>query len=233
MRRKFEYFMIICLLCASFLLARKGAAFVSATETKKDSGICIAIDPGHGGNDPGKISINGAYEKDINLEISFKLQKLLENRGIQVILTRDTDTNLATDDSTTQKNSDMRNRVSLIGDAAPVLTVSIHQNSYTSESVSGPQVFYYAGSVEGKNIASCIQDSMNTYLEPASPRVIKENSDYYLLKNIPTPTVIVECGFLSNPVEGQLLTESLYQNKVARSIYLGICAYLDQTGLDY
>jgi N-acetylmuramoyl-L-alanine amidase len=93
--------------------------------------------------------------------------------------------------------------------------------------VSGPQVFYYKESAEGKAIASYIQDSLDEVLNRTVSRGIKANDEYYLLRKTPTPTVIVECGFLSNPSEAELLCEDLYQAKLVRAIYLGICSYLE------
>jgi N-acetylmuramoyl-L-alanine amidase len=225
MRKKFEIFMILCLFCASFFLARKGAALVSSTNTDS-APICIVIDAGHGASDPGKVGINGALEKDINLSLALKLATLLENKGYNVVLTRDSDDILADSDASNVKLEDMKNRVSVITDANAVLTVSIHQNSYADSSVSGPQVFYYKESLEGKEIASCIQDSLDETLNRTASRGIKANDEYYLLRKTPTPTVIVECGFLSNPSEAELLCEELYQAKLVRAIYLGICSYL-------
>jgi N-acetylmuramoyl-L-alanine amidase len=95
--------------------------------------------------------------------------------------------------------------------------------------VSGPQVFYYKESAEGKAIASYIQDSLDEVLNRTVSRGIKANDEYYLLRKTPTPTVIVECGFLSNPAEAELLCEDLYQAKLVRAIYLGICSYLEST----
>lgn len=190
--------------------------------------LCIVIDAGHGADDPGKIGTNGALEKDINLALALKLKPLLENKGYFVVLTRDSDSILASENATNKKREDMANRVNVITEAEPILTVSIHQNSYSDPSVSGPQVFYYEHSEEGKQIASYIQNSLNTELSPSSPRSIKANDDYYLLKKTPTPTVIVECGFLSNPTEAALLTDNLYQDKLVRAIYLGICGYLEE-----
>jgi N-acetylmuramoyl-L-alanine amidase len=226
MRKKFELFMILSLFCASFFLARKGAALVSSANTK-NAPVCIVIDAGHGASDPGKVGINGALEKDINLSLAEKLSTLLENKGYRVVLTRDSDEILADASASNVKLEDMQNRVSIISDANAVLTVSIHQNSYTDSSVSGPQVFYYKESAEGKAIASYIQDSLDEVLNRTVSRGIKANDEYYLLRKTPTPTVIVECGFLSNPTEAELLCEDLYQAKLVRAIYLGICSYLE------
>lgn len=229
MHKHFELFMAVCLLLASFLLARKGAALAAAHETDKNP-LCIVIDAGHGGNDPGKIGVHNELEKDINLALAQKLEPLLDNKQISVVQTREADICLADESAASLKRADMQKRVQIIRDASPVLVVSIHQNSYTDSSVSGPQVFYYSGSDEGKAFAACMQESLNTWLSPEKPRTIKANNDYYILKNTPAPTIIIECGFLSNPTEASLLTDDLYQDKVVRAIYMGLCEYLTNHG---
>lgn len=221
--------MVACLFLASFLLARKGAALAAAHEVE-DTSLCIVIDAGHGGNDPGKIGVHNELEKDINLALAQKLEPLLTNKQIKVIQTRESDICLADESAASLKREDMQKRVQIIHDAAPVLVVSIHQNSYTDSSVAGPQVFYYAGSDEGKAFAACMQESLNTYLSPEKARNTKANNDYYILKNTSAPTIIIECGFLSNPTEATLLTDELYQDKVVRAIYMGLCEYLTQQG---
>lgn len=188
------------------------------------------LPPPHGGKDPGKIGVNDCLEKDINLTLALRLQTLLENKSYHVVMTRTTDTSLADPSSDSQKRQDLQRRVDIITETAPVFTISIHQNSYSSESISGPQVFYYSDSEQGKILATYLQDSLNTYLEPSSPRSIKANNEYFILKNSPTPTIIVECGFLSNPREAELLTTTSYQDKVVRAIYMGIEEYMDASG---
>ena len=120
----------------------------------------------------------------------------------------------------------MKNRCKVIDEAGAALTVSIHQNSYTEESVKGPQVFYYESSLEAQEAARCIQDALNKELEIERPREIKANNTYYLLKRTASPTVIVECGFLSNYEEAGLLDTEEYQDQVAEAILEGIAGYL-------
>ena len=220
--------MILCLFAASFLLARKGAALAaSGNSSSEDTDIHIVLDAGHGGNDPGKIGVNDCLEKDINLTLALRLQALLENRSYQVTMTRTTDITLGDESSSSIKRSDLQRRIEIITEASPDFVISIHQNSYTDASVSGPQVFYYTDSESGKILASYLQESLNNSLDPQSPRNIKANSDYYLLKNSPVPTVIIECGFLSNAQEAELLTTSSYQDKVVRAIYTGLEDYIN------
>ena len=185
----------------------------------------LVLDAGHGGFDPGKVGVNGALEKDINLSIVKKLQALLEKEGFTVYLTRDKDTLLAPINSTSKKKDDMIARIELIQKINPFFTISIHQNSFTDSSTSGPQVFYYKDSEKSATMAQVIQDVLNTQLAPTKNRAPQSNTNYYLLTRTPTPTVIVECGFLSNPTEADLLTQDEYQSRVANSIFLGILSY--------
>ena len=126
------------------------------------------------------------------------------------------------------KVEDMHNRCEIITKAMPVFTVSIHQNSYPEEYVKGAQVFYYGQSKEGEALAKKIQSSLVSYLDPKNHRVEKANESYYLLKKTPTPTVIVECGFLSNSEEAELLNTEEYQEKVAWAVMMGVIQYLNE-----
>ena len=193
---------------------------------KKDYPV-IVLDAGHGGFDPGKVGVNGALEKDINLSIVKKLQTLLAEEGFTVYLTREKDALLGPANSTSKKKDDMIARIEMITELNPFFTISIHQNSFTNETVSGPQVFYYKDSEESATMAQVIQDVLNNQLSPAKKRVPQSNTNYYLLTRTPTPTVIVECGFLSNPTEADLLTQDDYQSRVANSIFLGILSYYE------
>jgi N-acetylmuramoyl-L-alanine amidase len=189
------------------------------TSKNQPNGISIVLDAGHGGEDPGKVGVGNQLEKEINLAITQKLKTLLENKGFTVYLTRDDDT------APDSKKEDMTSRMDYILKIMPDYIVSIHQNSFTDESVSGPQVFYYSDSSDGKSFAQTMQSEINSYLKPTKPRVAQANNNYYLLKNSPAPIIIVECGFLSNPTEAELLTTDTYQQKIARAIYFGIVAY--------
>ena len=189
--------------------------------------ICVVLDAGHGGKDPGKIAVDETLEKDINLALVQRLEILLSNKDIQVVLTRDSDDSLSDGFSGGTKREDMNHRLNIIEKADADLTVSIHQNSYTDSSACGPQVFYYSKSSQGKEFAEVMQQSLNDTLCPSSPRAAKANDEYFMLKKTPTPTIIVECGFLSNPTETALLNNEAYRDLIVRAIYLGICDYLE------
>ena len=188
---------------------------------------CICIDSGHGGNDPGKIGVAGTKEKEVNLAIALKLKKSLEKQNIRVIMTRTDDRNLADANGTNEKTSDMKNRVAKMDSEQPDAVISIHQNSYTDSTAKGAQVFYYSESKEGKKLAEVLQKSLIENADPENHRMTKANTSYYILKNTSAPTVIVECGFLSNPEEERLLNTAQYQEKLVDALQKGICEYLE------
>ena len=186
----------------------------------------IVLDPGHAGEDSGKVSVNNTYEKDLNLQIAAKLKKYLESSDVKVVMTRDQDKMLCDTCSQHKKAEDMRNRCSIINQAKPEFTVSIHQNSYTSGEISGAQVFYHNQSKQGKHIAECIQKNLIVYLDKENKRAAKGNDSYYILKNTESPTVIVECGFLSNKEEADKLETDAYQVRVAWAIHMSVMELL-------
>lgn len=198
--------------------------FVSQTIKKQQT---ILIDPGHGGSDPGKVGSGSILEKDINLSLSLQLKKILEKEKFKVYLTRDGDYNLASSTSNV-KISDLKNRKQQIFDLEPAAVISIHQNSYPSGEVSGAQVFYYQGASDSKLLADSIQAALIKGLDPSNRRQAKSNADYYLLRDNPYPTVIVECGFLSNAEELKKLQSKTYQKKAAKCIRDGLKKYLKQ-----
>ncbi len=223
-RKVLEMTMSVMLLLGFFLLSQEAASAVSQEETAKK----IVIDAGHGGRDPGMVGTEGVEEKGINLAIAQKLENLLEENGFEVIMTRNSDEGLYEEDAQNKKAQDMQRRCEIIKEAEPLLTVSIHQNSYSDPSVKGPQVFYYQHSAEGEKLASFIQNSMNEGLEAESPKEAKANDSYYLLKRSEGVLNIVECGFLTNPEEALRLQEEDYQQKIAGCIYEGIMQYLEK-----
>lgn len=182
----------------------------------------IVIDAGHGGFDPGKVGYGDIYEKDINLDIAKKLESYFEQSGATVIMTRIGENAIAS-----TKNDDMRERKNIINKSKADLVISIHQNSFEDESVSGPQVFYY-NSEKSERLAKNVQEEMNIKLSPERARNSSVNDNYYILKETNIPSIIVECGFLSNKKESELLSTEEYRDKVAWSIYVGTINYFNE-----
>ena len=219
------------LLCMLLLFAALVAAGNHLKKSASSSGVeaeknVIVIDCGHGGDDPGKVGVNGALEKDINLTIGKLVKKKLEEKKYEVVMTRETDEILAAGNSNNKKAEDMKARVALINEAAPVLAVSIHQNSYHEADIRGAQVFYYSHSEESENAAKIMQESLLA-VDAENTRQAKSNDTYYLLKRTKVPILIVECGFLSNPEEAEELADEEYQKKIAEAITDGIEKYLE------
>lgn len=221
--------MVGLLFVSMVLIAKEAAEFVASQKTAGLNPNLVVIDAGHGADDGGKVGINGAVEKDINLIIALRVKELLAAQGVDVVLTRENDAGLYPKAGDNRKIRDMQKRVELINNERPALTVSIHQNSYTDERISGAQTFYMTGSEEGKRAAEILQEQMITTLAPDKERVAKENGSYYLLKHVDGPIVIAECGFLSNEKEAELLCNEEYQEKVAWAIHLGILRYLNSS----
>ena len=220
----------ICLILVSAAYVRQETVFYTAGEnvSVEQNEKCVVIDAGHGGEDPGKVGINGVNEKEINLQIAEQVKKYLEAAGVRVVMTRETDEGLNDPGASNKKVQDMKRRIALIDENNPKVTVSIHQNSYPEEYVHGAQVFYYNTSVQGKRLAELIQNQLVEKADPDNTRAIKANDSYYLLKKTEIPIVIVECGFLSNRAEADKLCTPEYQDRIAWAIHMGILQYLNE-----
>lgn len=193
--------------------------------TEDEKGITIVIDPGHGGRDPGKIGVNGALEKDINLSIALKLRDYLINSGYDIIMTREEDIGLYSQGDSNKKATDLKKRVEIINNSGSTIAISIHQNSFPDESCKGAQVFYFATSQESEILANIMQEQIKMEIQPNNKRLAKADTSYYMLKNTNCPIIIVECGFLTNNEEAELLLDSEYQEKMAKTIYQGLDTY--------
>lgn len=199
-----------------------GAAAVNAAIY--ENGLSIVIDAGHGGEDGGVVgTVTKAKESDVNLAIAEKLKACFVKNGYKVIMTR-SDSGSVDGAIKYNKKADMRARKEIIDRAAPDLLISVHCNSYPVQSVKGAQVFYAKNSEQGNQFAMALQTYLNTALN-AKPRTAAVG-DYYILNCSTFPSVLVECGFMSNPDEDKLLSTEAYRDKVANSIYSAIASEL-------
>ncbi len=235
MKKYFNLLFLLFILFASILSSEPSVKVMNQffhhnVEAKKDS-LVIVIDPGHGGRDPGKVGINNILEKDINLSISLKLKKLLELNDIQVVMTRTEEVGLYDEGNSNKKRADMNARVEIIKNANADLAISIHQNSFPQENVKGAQVFYHVQSQEGKRLAEILQDQIVKTIADGNHRKAKSNDNYFMLKYTQCPLVIVECGYLTNYREANLLKDEDYQERMAYAIHLGIMRYINESGL--
>ncbi len=188
----------------------------------------VVLDPGHGGADGGCVSVNGAAEKGINLDIALTERDMLEIMGYEVTMTREDDRSIydeGTEGLSKQKQSDMKNRLALF-DSCGGIALSIHQNQFTDSRYSGAQVFYSRRNSEGGRLAEAVQRQFVSLLQPDNERETKAVDDeLYLLDKTETPAVMVECGFLSNPEEAAKLEDAGYRKKVAFAIMSGVMEY--------
>ncbi len=198
----------------------------------------IIIDAGHGGEDGGAIALDNSFEKDYNLDIALKLEKILRLYGFRVIMTRTTDTMTCDDNLKTQrakKISDIRNRLKIIEqNSNNAIFISVHQNKFSDERQNGTQVFYSRNNVESKILADEIQNSIVSNIQKDNKRLTKKSgTEIYLLYHSQIPSVLVECGFLSNKNDLTLLKNEEYRFKIAMLIADGIINYMykgDQNG---
>ncbi|PKM83557.1 MAG: N-acetylmuramoyl-L-alanine amidase CwlD [Firmicutes bacterium HGW-Firmicutes-13] len=187
-------------------------------------GRVIALDPGHGGYDPGVF--NSVDEKEVNLEISLILRDFLQQGGAVVVMTREKDMDFLEVSKGPKKRLDMKTRVKIIEDSGADIVISIHCNAMSSSRWSGAQTFYQFKDEESKVLAQIVQDELKRVLKNTD-RGIKQG-DYYVLANSTMPGIIVEAGFLSNPRETELLKTREYQGKLAWAIYGGIIKYFNR-----
>ena len=216
----FILWIIFGIILAIFYVAKMQEDRYLATFGSPAYGKVVVIDAGHGGRDPGAVSPRGTREDEINLKISKKLQTYLEKEGTKVIMTRTTNEALGK-----TKREDMNKRVQIIRNSGADIVVSIHLNMFSQPQYYGAQTFYMKNSEEGKRLAKSIQDQLIRVLNRGNTRQIKASDQYLILKASSAPTVLVECGFLSNPEEERLLKTDEYQEKIAWAIYSGIVSY--------
>ncbi len=209
-------------------------ALSTRTASAFDEGrICIVVDAGHGGIDGGVSGrSSGVKESDINLAISLALKESLEDMGFEVKLTRKTEAGLYGTTTKGFKKRDMQRRKEIIAEANPDLLISVHQNFYPSAAARGGQVFYAAKKEESKRLAALLQEKLNElYGEVGVRSRTISAGEYFMLGCHPCPSVIVECGFLSNAADERLLRSSSWREKIAGRLAMGALAYFsDQSG---
>lgn len=190
----------------------------------------IILDAGHGGIDPGALTKDkNTAEKDVNLIITLKIKELLEASGALVILTREEDVSLyeeSGDKTIRQKyNENLKNRKKIIQESNADMFVSIHLNAFEQSKYYGAQTFYPKGKEDSIGLSKYIQGELKRVVDKTNNREVKARDDIYLLKENEIPSVLIECGFLSNEKEAKLLVDEKYQEKLAWSIYVGIQKY--------
>jgi N-acetylmuramoyl-L-alanine amidase len=229
--RQVLWWFFTCLTVGVFL-GTGGGAYLPASGGPSQvglSGRTIVIDAGHGGIDPGAVSVSGVLEKDVTLAISKELEHLLQKAAVYVILTRQGDYDLADSSETNllkRKRQDLSKRVLIAEEAKADLYISIHANYFPSPRWSGAQTFYYEGSTPGQYLAKTLQTELVRHLGP-NIRLARPG-DFRVLRDAKMPAAMVEVGFLSNPREAELLDEANYQRQVATAIFAGLLRYYSQ-----
>ncbi len=220
----FAFFSLILLLtCILLCTLFKQGGDGEARPANTNELPTVIIDAGHGGIDGGAVGVNGILEKELNLEMAQVLGALMRVSGYNVVMTRTDDTMLTTDDGNgSAKTRDLKKRIEIASGYPDGLMISLHCNKFPSESCKGLQV-YYSENELARDTAKSIQDSVIGLLQTSNHRKPKQaDSSIYLLHRAVTPSVLVECGFLSNSEECALLCNDGYRKKLALCILSGI-----------
>ena len=230
---KFGLFSLILvfagLLAGSALSGGKDSFFAAFLQTEarpasvSEKRLTIVIDAGHGGMDGGAVSDTGVLEKDLNLAVANRLYELFRFADVDAVMTRTDDRMLCSSDSNHKKRDDLANRVKTAESYENAVFVSIHMNKFPVEKYSGLQVYYSRANETSKSIAESIQNKTADFLQPENRRKIKPaDSSIYVLDHLEIPAVLIECGFLSNRAETELLCDPQYQDKLACIIYAAV-----------
>ena len=217
----------------SVISGRSGKEAVPAALIGEDHEFpVIILDAGHGGIDGGCTTADGVPEKGINLGILLRLRDMLEISGYEVHVTRDSDKSIhdsGIEGIAAQKSSDMDNRLALFNEYPDAVCLSIHQNQFTDPKYSGAQMFFSDTDSRSERFAQILQGKFVEYLQPENKREIKQcGKELFLCYYSNNPTVMAECGFLSNPEEAELLKTEDYQGKVAFTLYSGLVDFISE-----
>ena len=238
MKRKFKRNLVVEAISVLFIVFILSFAAISVFRSKINSSLMpvaadlvkIVIDAGHGGEDPGCI-YGDIKESDINYRIVKKLEQLLTDKGFMIILTRDSYDGLYYMASTVwDKDEDMLERKNIINNCGASLFISIHQNSFSNSGVKGAQMFFNDKHEDNEALANNLQVAFAGISPYTNNRQPLMNNDYFLLRNSPCPAVLIECGFLSNETDRELLTNDAYLDDIAYAIYKTVCLYF---GVEY
>lgn len=220
---------VFCLVASMFTsMGYKGLMTSKIVNNSSNNSLPIVIiDAGHGGEDPGAVA-NGLIEKDLNLEIAKMISQILKANGYKTHLTRDDDRLLYnTGEENRKKHFDIRNRIKIASEFDEAIFVSVHMNKFPAEYCKGLQAFYNNENESGKKLAELIQNNVKK-LQTENHRVIADGKDsIYLLEELEIPATLIECGFLSNFEEANLLNNDNYKLSLAMSIYCGIADYME------
>ena len=219
----------VVLVCS--ILASRSVTLLSAVLAEQEPSQLptIVVDPGHGGEDGGALSVNGVRESALNLKMGLRLRDLLRFLGFPALMTRESDVSIHDPEAATiseKKISDLKNRVSIVNQNDHSLLISLHQNMFSIAKYKGAQVFY-APTDGSQSLAERIQSLINTQIDRSNHRKAKRCDTAYLLSKIRCTGILVECGFLSNPEEEQKLQTAAYQKLLTAAICAGLSQQID------
>ena len=213
-------FCLICIFSFNKIRSKENIANATSIQSK----YTVVIDAGHGGKDAGTIGIDNSLEKSINLDIALILRDYLMVSGINTVLIRETDTEFYPEGTDIQR-SDLYNRLDFVNSVPNSVLISIHQNHFENEEEWGTQIWYSANNEKSRELADSVLKNVKLLLQPDNKRENKVSDDsYYILYKASVPSIMIECGFMSNREENEKLQNEEYQNKFAYSVLTGICS---------
>lgn len=228
MKKRFIFLVSFLLVILSVISIKKVDNANSEIILATNESPVIIIDAGHGGEDGGAVATDNTVEKDLNLQIALKLNEVSSVFGYKTHMIRTTDTAIHTEGDTIRKRkvSDIKNRTAVMNEYENCLYISIHQNKFSDSSIKGAQTFYSPNDDRSRILAQFIQSSVQNTIQSDNTRKIKKSgTNIYVLYNATKPTVMVECGFISNPDELNNLKNDKYQSNMALAIAVGIMNY--------
>ena len=233
MKAQWKWGLFCCLVVSITLFVTKlGCEVVSVMAEHRSitNQYCIVIDPGHGGEDGGAVSVSNLPESEYNLSIALRLKDLIHLLGYQTKMIRTEDISVYTkgEKLSEKKASDLQERVRIVNETDNAVLVSIHQNHFPEPIYNGAQVFY-AQTAGSEDLAEQIQRLIKTSINPGSRRQVKKAEKIFLMSRVCCPAVLIECGFLSNPQEELKLRDPEYQKILCSVISVALAQYLSNT----
>lgn len=228
LKKFWPLYLITAILCIIATIGADQAVTTLAENEPVDRNLTLVIDAGHGGEDGGATSCTGVLESQINLEIALRLRDLCHLLGYKTRMIRTSDVSVYTEGNTIaqKKVSDLRQRVRIVNETENALLISIHQNTFPVGKYSGAQVFYN-DEARAKELAQRMQSVITQTINPGSNRKCKPSEGIYLMEKVEKPSVLVECGFLSNPEEEAQLRTRQYQQRICCVIVSVLSSYLN------
>ncbi len=229
----YNFIFAISLVASAVLLFNPQNRYSDPAISTSLSGRVVVIDAGHGSPDAGTTGLSGSMEKDLNLAVARKLGKFFVRGGAHVVYTRESDGTIADNLDETIRNikrNDMSKRKHIRDNSKADIFISIHMNFFSDSKYSGAQVFYDEKNDESRKLAASIQKYIKEFADISNTRKAKDSKgNIFILNDTKVTSVLVECGFLSNPDEERRLLTASYQEKIAYAIFSGTLKYFSNT----